>query len=89
MRTSDPIQLFMDANRKLGELEDMICIRLKKVLAEFGKNRVVDCRFEREYYQMKIEVDTREYTISVQGRGVDMDRYDADLLKIIETEVKF
>lgn len=85
---TNPTQLFMDANRKLGELEDIISSRLKNTLAEFNIERPVGCSFDREYYQMKIFIEEREYTISVQGRGVEIEKYYEKMLEIINKEVK-
>ena len=86
----DNIQMMMNVNADLNALEDEITKRIKGVLETMQeKDRIVACSFEKNNFQMRIYVDKREYTISVQGRGTDINKYLDEMLKIINAEFKY
>lgn len=83
----DNIQMMMNVIADLNALEDEITKRIKGTLETMQeKDRIVACAFEKQNFQMRIYVDEREYTISVQGRGTDINKYLEEMLKIINAE---
>ena len=81
---------FEEAQAQLREVEDEITKRLKGTLEimQEPRERIVACAFERQNFWMKIYVDEREYTISVQGRGGDINKYLEPMMEILKEELK-
>lgn len=87
---TNPIQMFMDAQASMNELENEITKRIKGTLETIEeKDRIIACAFDKNNFQMIIYVDDREYTISVQGRGNDINKYLKEMLRIINEEFKY
>lgn len=83
----DNIQTMMTANEQFNGLETEITRRIKETLSVgWKKERTVGVSFEKHNFQMKIYVDDREYEISVQGRGTDIDKYSEQIIEIIGKE---
>jgi len=88
-QNNNPIQVFMNELASMNDLENEITKRLKGTLEIMqSRERVVSCAFEPQHYRMRIYVDENEYTISVQGRGSDINKYLPEMFDILKSELK-
>ena len=61
---------------------------LSKVLLAFEIDKDVSAKFNRKWFRMDISVGENEYNISLQGRGVDIEKYKTEILDIVKKEVE-